>query len=795
MTTRVLHPSAQGVYASAARWRETCLLDDRSLFGHPEGSSLQDAETLVRDFIGRPDEGTNDFLTKLSRQLSGSPASAIQLAAELLYVHFLLARSSTIKGPTKREIITKVLRFREGTTPIPRELGQSLDSGLINPGLAFGSYRWKQFAYLIDFVTTVKRLPISERREVLGDPERFIEATSAISDAGSKIQRYSIEHLFFPDYFPAVVSQDHRAAILEHWSQIAGAHDSPESIRMHAVAASLESEGVTCLNFYRSPLRWQWQQPDKRWLAWVNASRILTEYFDLDETERRYKIAISLRLGAAREATLAGSSDWADCIKVALTKDNNLLDWRTKGSFLSWLSESPDDARKTLMELWRANRSESIDRFEASLPLDVLRGQGARLGLTSVLLGAGGFEDQPPWRSDATERAYKLCGFGRPEPGATTAETYAVFLEFLDMVVDIAHREGVAIRDRLDAQGLIRALVTYPLDDLPIDDRNTLLEWRGDKPSATPAVAPPISDLEAPEQAAESGEQSQETLADIASDLHLDEAFLREIVDLVEDKGQVILYGPPGTGKTYVARRLAVWLAGDAKRTRLVQFHPSYAYEDFVEGLRPRADSAGFHLVDGPLKKLATRAREDSDNTYVLLVDEINRGNVARVFGELYFLLEYRDEPAELLYSSEAFSMPRNLMILATMNSADRSIALLDSALRRRFYFVGFQADSGVVSEVLPQYLAQHNPEMVWVADVVALANKLLDDPSLAIGPSHFLRKDLDDGWVRRAWEHAVLPTLADHFYGQEQRLAEFELDTLRSKVGQGGDGDEPPAP
>lgn len=125
------------------------------------------------------------------------------------------------------------------------------------------------------------------------------------------------------------------------------------------------------------------------------------------------------------------------------------------------------------------------------------------------------------------------------------------------------------------------------------------------------------------------------------------------------------------------------------------------------------------------------------------------------------------------------------------MNSADRSIALLDTALRRRFYFQSFRADQEPVSLVLSTYLKRHHPEMSWVAAAVDLANKLLDDPAVAIGPSHFMRDDLDEKWVQRAWDHGVLPTLEDHFYGQPDRLDAFQLDVLRAAVN-APDGDAP---
>ena len=140
---------------------------------------------------------------------------------------------------------------------------------------------------------------------------------------------------------------------------------------------------------------------------------------------------------------------------------------------------------------------------------------------------------------------------------------------------------------------------------------------------------------------------------------------------------------------------MARCVAGSPNRVRIVQFHPSYAYEDFVQGFRPTLDGDrhGFKLRDGPLLEMATRAREADDEIHVLVIDEINRGSLSKVFGELYFLLEYRDIEMRLQYSDKPFSMPKNLWIIGTMNTADRSIALVDLALRRRFYFVEFHPD------------------------------------------------------------------------------------------------------
>ena len=275
------------------------------------------------------------------------------------------------------------------------------------------------------------------------------------------------------------------------------------------------------------------------------------------------------------------------------------------------------------------------------------------------------------------------------------------------------------------------------------------------------------------------------TLAALASDLLLEEGYLANIERLLKDKGQVILYGPPGTGKTFVAKRLAQHLAGGADRVRIVQFHPSYAYEDFVEGFRPTDvnGAPGFKLVSGPLRLAADLARSDPNKPVILIIDELNRGNLAKVLGELYFLLEYRGEALSLQYSAEPFTLPPNLWFIGTMNTADRSIALLDAALRRRFYFVPFFPDEPPVKGLLSRWLQRYAPSMSWLADVVELANAQLGDRNVTIGPSYFMRPGLDEPTLSLVWAHAVRPYLEEQLFGDRGRLEQFELIKLRAKA------------
>ena len=176
------------------------------------------------------------------------------------------------------------------------------------------------------------------------------------------------------------------------------------------------------------------------------------------------------------------------------------------------------------------------------------------------------------------------------------------------------------------------------------------------------------------------------------------------------------------------------------------------------------------------------------DAKHFLIIDEINRGNLAKVFGELYFLLEYRDKKIRMQYQQEGepdFSLPPNLYIIGTMNTADRSIALVDLALRRRFYFVEFHPDDEPVKGVLRRWLQEKAPGMEWVADVVDEANKLLkDDRHAAIGPSYFMKKGgLKEEDVPRIWKHSVRPYIEERLSGEDERLEKFNLATLKKEA------------
>ena len=273
--------------------------------------------------------------------------------------------------------------------------------------------------------------------------------------------------------------------------------------------------------------------------------------------------------------------------------------------------------------------------------------------------------------------------------------------------------------------------------------------------------------------------------SELAYQLHLTPEWVTDTLGLIKESKQVIFYGPPGTGKTFIIQALANSIA-KSENVQLIQFHPSFSYEDFFEGYRPKisADEKSmlFEKSPGPLRRMAEKAAANPDESFVLIIDEINRGNLAKVFGELYFLLEYRDKSVELMYSSgEKFKLPENLLLLGTMNTADKSIANLDSAIRRRFQFVSLIPTESPCDQILPKWLAK-NGLPTTSATVLAKLNAKLADHNLAIGPAYFMKaKTQSDVEIVKIWRYSILPLLEDHFYGQwDTRKSEFNLENFK---------------
>lgn len=269
----------------------------------------------------------------------------------------------------------------------------------------------------------------------------------------------------------------------------------------------------------------------------------------------------------------------------------------------------------------------------------------------------------------------------------------------------------------------------------------------------------------------------------LAATTGLAQTRLAQWVRAVERKGQAILYGPPGTGKTFVAQQLARHLigAGDGFY-EVIQFHPAYSYEDFVQGIRPLAQhgALSYELLPGRFVSFCRRAVTHRDRC-VLVIDEINRANLAQVLGELLYLLEYREASIALAGEDAPFAIPANVRILGTMNTADRSLALVDHALRRRFAFLPLYPDFDVLRHVHAETGSDFPIERL--IEVLTSLHAAIGDPNLALGITYFLRADLA-AEIADIWQLEIEPYLEELFFDQPEQVTPFRWANVRGRLG-----------
>ncbi|MGO8684205.1 MAG: McrB family protein [Thermoleophilia bacterium] len=273
------------------------------------------------------------------------------------------------------------------------------------------------------------------------------------------------------------------------------------------------------------------------------------------------------------------------------------------------------------------------------------------------------------------------------------------------------------------------------------------------------------------------------SLDDLAAETSLPKENLASWLRAIERKGQAILYGPPGTDKTYVAERLAKHLvAGGTGIAELVQFHPAYAYEDFMQGMRPKARDGGgldYPIVDGRFKQFCQQAR-GRQGLSVLVIDEVNRANLARVFGELMYLLEYRDKSIPLA-AGGSFSIPGNVRIIGTMNTADRSIALVDHALRRRFAFLPLYPDYHMLADYHVHAGQSYDPARL--IDLLKELNHKIGDHHYEVGTSFFMRPDIGVQ-LADVWRMEIEPYLEEYFFDHQGTVDSYRWDEVKKKLG-----------
>lgn len=684
----------------------------------------------------RTGEGGQKFAERLLQQLDGASDEVLCLAAELLYLRD--APLDDMKAATKVSRVSAILSRMSGASSLPDLLRTGLDDAhVFAGGQGFHARAPQHLQWLCRFVLHWLDQPADVVERALRDPLVFREVTAGVPEDSPSI-RYSLEYLAWPGVFPPVVSAAHRRMIRDGLIADVGAPRGDGD-------ADVTRDLVT--------LRTLHDRTGKRPVSWYEPP-FVTRW---------------------RPGARSGPRAW-------LVR-----------------ADAPEDVAR-----WLGAGCVTL-RDEARLPL----APGMSLAEVSSLV-AGGYAHLPSSQRDEM---------------ATALHTFSEAMQEGDLVVALTERQLTtgtlddtlpqAAPSPLLTRPVLWAESSTPLEALP-PELGAALEQEGHVVDLTAVLdlLVELADGDLQGQAGRTGTTPDRVAramlppvtASVADELFMPVAPLQELVDLLNQRRQVVIYGPPGTGKTFVAKKLAERLAGadDPSRVRLVQFHPSYAYEDFFEGFRPveKDGTAHFALRDGPLKLIAAEAAkaENRGQTYVLIIDELNRANLAKVFGELYFLLEYREETVRLQYEPDKpFSIPDNLLIIGTMNTSDRSIALVDAAIRRRFPFFEMHPQREPVKGVLAEFVrrGQLTDDRVELLEELnaAIGHRGHD---LHVGPSYLMREGLDrPGALDLVWRYDILPLLHEHFYGAKSPDAvdqEFGLASLRTRIEQRQAGREEPA-
>ena len=700
MGSRVTGNGVEGVYSAAGAWVDRGLQSDDSLF--TPGANIWTRDLLGElhsRFLDQPDEGSRPFLEKLRDQLEGSPPEVYQLMGEVLYLHYLLLDRN-------EQAVRTVLGWSANPVGIPPSLASALEFIRINTGVGRTNIPF-QVGTLIESVEQWKELAPGERDRLLEDPWAFkeflfsrrFESKLLLNNQNTgALERHLLLHIVFPDTFEPILQNDKQRIVQSpDFAKFISPSSTDIDRRIQEIRLGLEAQWGMDFGFYDDGVSSLWRngRASNPWDIFVNRAKAYVASGRLDSEETDFKLRVGERLTEARNAVLEQSDGWQAVVKRGI--GGNLIFSIEQAKFRDWIDESPDDALLALQALWTRDGStlgNRISDFCSLLPRAASSGPGSRTAMAAVLLMGLDAEQFPPFRVSVYERAYDEVEYEKPPQGGEETEIYEHALGFLDRVMEETSRRGLQLRHRLDAQSVVwavgRTRVEVSEEDTESEAEDSDLSLLADE-----------TDLSSPQ---EPNAEPPYSLDDIINDgCFLEPDELERMLGRLRNRKNLILQGPPGTGKTWLAKRLAYALVGNRSisRVRPYQFHPNLSYEDFVRGWRP-SGNGNLALVDGPFLAAIKDAGKEPSLDFVVVIEEINRGSPAQIFGEMLTLLEAdkrtSQEAIALSYPRDArerIHIPPNLYVIGTMNVADRSLALVDLALRRRFAFINLEPALG----------------------------------------------------------------------------------------------------
>lgn len=669
---------------------------------------------------------------KLDQQLQGAPREVVLLAAEIVFLREHPLRS--VLPETRRTHIDRVLSQLDPPVTVPVQmstwLARPTGTAGFEPGSWYNGAMWRHVTWTASFVRYWQVLPEGEREVARTDPWKLQQVMLSSGNDRSDI-RNALQFLARPDIFEPIASAGMKQKIRDGLAdRIGGATGSdPASIDrdLLAIRTALARSARGPFHFWTPGVQELWGS------SAGEPDPAATDIATLAEPRQRHYWLYSPGAQASEWEEFSTS----DIMAIGWDELDNLAAYPSREAIRQALDveESGGSMRNAVLAVWQFQNEIAVGDI-----VYAKHGRREIVGRGEVTSDARFAPDRASFRHVRTVKWTHMGSWEHPGDAATKTLT------------DIT-----PYRDYVEK---IEALVT------------------GDVEPGPPLPPTPLPSYDK---------------AAFLSEVYLSEPGYDRLRSLLLRKKNVILAGPPGVGKTFAAKRLAYSILGvkDPSRVQTVQFHQSYSYEDFMMGYRP-TETGGFTLAEGAFYRFCEEARaDDDDRPYFFIIDEINRGNISKIFGELLMLIEAdkRGQDLRLVYKNETFSVPANVHIIGMMNTADRSLAVLDYALRRRFGF--FEMPPGFDSAGYTRWQQEAGSPTLdrLITVVVDLNRTITDDPALghgfAIGHSYLTRPagiDADDAWLYSVVEDELIPLL-DEYWFDEPTKAEEWAGRLRSAV------------
>jgi len=707
------------------KWKNQCLLGGGSIFDLGSVWNAENVDYLKQYFVDNLNYGSGDFISKLEGQLAPIPSEAKQLCAEIMWL--MLFCPSNIKPASKRKTINTIMAWSGETIPETcPALADEIFEGFGSGGTAYNTLRWMELVYLIRLLESFYRLSESERFELVQDATNLSTWLENIEDNESRQFRHMFLFMLFPDEHERIFGNIDRRKIAAAFS---GKSDKDF---LKFTARQLDDElrrlrleqvkefGTEQLDWYVPPLRALWQNTSKK--GTTEADEIYPVLQQFLEQAKTPNLATKQYPATHQGLTMRVSFGAGNQAHVPWIGFLTPGQSPTKGIYPVYLYYKEDNLLILAKGVSSTNKSEA------------------------------------DWEGDEL----------------VTVEEY--FIETLGKK-PIRYGESYIVADYDLNEDLEADKIEADLADLLAEYKEQLGDMGVKEPEATYSQSVDESlDID-------TGVSQIMSFDEAIKGLFLPRSKIENILDLLQEKKNIVLQGPPGVGKTYISKRLAYALLGenDKNRVELVQFHQSYSYEDFIQGYRP--GDSGFDLKNGVFHQFCSKAQSQPDKPYVFIIDEINRGNLSKIFGELMMLIESDKRGPEwalpLTYCrdiSEKFYVPENVHIIGLMNTADRSLSLVDYALRRRFAFIDLQPE--FKSESFTRYLADGGASEGMISTVISKLGSLNEQiasdtanlgPGFMVGHSFFCtppNNGLYDGqWFEKVVRYEIAPLLSEYWF------------------------------